>query len=295
MSTVILGKNNRLKLPRPKLGPSRPNRLRKVKPPRGEGQSFETPRYVIFALKAVLFGSLALGLLSVLGLGLLYGYRFVTTHAYFGLTEIAVTGNERLPYGDVLAAAEVKLGQNCLEVNVGGVEARLSGSPWIKAASVRRELPNRLVIHVEERQPSFWVRQGERMHYADALGNVITQVQPGEFASLPVLELDPEAGAASRAALLALPRIVERMNRLDLPFGLGQMAWIRVVEPGELELFLDGPRLALRFSLDGFETQLTRLSQVWKDLLRRDELAKVAAISAREGRVWVEMRHAVGG
>jgi len=231
----------------------------------------------------------------VLGFGLLYGYRFVTTHAYLGLNEIAVTGNERLAYGDILAAADVKLGQNCLEVNVGQVESRLAENPWIKGAAVRRELPGRLVIRVEERQPSFLVRQEERMYYADALGNLITPVAPGEFASLPVLELDPEAPAASRAALLALPRIVERMNGLELPFGLAQMAWIRVTGSGEMELFLDGPRLALRFALDGFETQLNRLAQVWKDLLRRDELAKVASISAREGRVWVEMRRAVNG
>ena len=236
---------------------------------------------------------LAIATLSAMGLlcvALLFGYRWLTSVSYFGLQEITVSGNDRLSYGDVLATAGVELGQNCLDVNVSTVENKLSSSPWIASATVRRELPGQLRIAVTEREPSFWVHRGERIYYADETGRIIAPVSQRGFASMPLLEVDDHTPHTEVAAMLH--DVVTMINDKSLPFALGQTASIRLTESGDVHIFLDSHDLRITFSRDGWRTQLGRIMQVWRDLRRRGEFEQAIGITAREDRVWVEKRAA---
>ncbi|OIO04338.1 MAG: hypothetical protein AUJ49_02995 [Desulfovibrionaceae bacterium CG1_02_65_16] len=228
--------------------------------------------------------------LGILGTGLIYAYRLITTTPALGLTEISVTGNQRLAYGQVLEIAGLRLGQNSLGVNVTRVEAALSQNPWVEFVTVRRELPDKLFINMVERQPSFWVRQDGQLYFADAKGNIITQLTPGDSASLPLLQVAPELGD-QQAQVQAM---VERMNKQELPFALGQMAWVKISESGQVELYLDALRLRVRAELADWPTQFDRIEKVWRDLKLRGETGQVAAIVASDGKIWVELRQKPG-
>ncbi len=128
MSTLAMNKQPRLKL-----GGKKGNSLRSKK--KRSGSSLTGAGQVVVRSIMTL---LMLSLVAVLGVGLLYGYRYITTSHYLELKEIHVTGNSRLSYGDVLKNADVALGLNCLEMNVGEVEENLSRNPWIQSVAVRR-------------------------------------------------------------------------------------------------------------------------------------------------------------
>jgi cell division protein FtsQ len=238
------------------------------------------------AVKGFMFFMASVLILGVLGTGLIYTYRLVTTTPALGLTEISVTGNQRLAYGQVLEIAGLRLGQNSLGVNVTRVEAALSQNPWVEFVTVRRELPDKLFITMVERQPSFWVRQDGQLYFADAEGRIITQLAPGDSASLPLLEIAPELGDRH----LVVAAMVARMNKQDLPFALGQMAWVKFTESGLVELYLDALRLRVRAELSDWDTHFRRIEIVWRDLKLRGETAQVAAIEASGGKVYVEKR-----
>jgi len=263
-----------------------PVRLNRPRKERGPGLSLDAPA----AVKAVLGFLAAFVVLGCLGAGLIYGYRLITTTPALGLTEISINGNQRLAYGQVLEIAGLRLGQNSLGVNVTRVETALSQNPWVEFVTVRREFPDKLFITLVERQPSFWVRQDGALYFADAQGNVITRLAPGDSASLPLLEIAPEMGD-QHAAIAAM---VARMNRQDLPFALGQMAWVKVTESGQVELYLDAPRIRVRAQLADWETHFNRIETVWRDLKLRGETGQVAAIEASDGKVWVEKRQKHG-
>ena len=81
MSTLTMGKQSRLNL-----GGKRGNSIRRTKrsstgPLTGAGQ---------FVMR-IIMTLLTLSFVAVLGVGLLYGYRFITSHPYFNLKEIHVT------------------------------------------------------------------------------------------------------------------------------------------------------------------------------------------------------------
>lgn len=238
------------------------------------------------ALKGLMFFLASVLVLGVLGTGLIYSYRLITTTPALGLTEISVSGNQRLAYGQVLEIAGLRLGQNSLGVNVTRVEAALSQNPWVEFVTVRRELPDKLFITLVERQPSFWVRQDGQLYFADGEGKIITQLSPGDSASLPLLEVAPELG--DRREVVAA--MVARMNRQALPFALGQMAWVKFTAAGQVELYLDALKIRVRAELTDWETHFDRIEAVWRDLRLRGETGHVAAIEASGGKISVEKR-----
>lgn len=238
------------------------------------------------ALKGLMFFLASVLVLGVLGTGLIYSYRLITTTPALGLTEISVSGNQRLAYGQVLEIAGLRLGQNSLGVNVTRVESALSQNPWVEFVTVRRELPDKLFITLVERQPSFWVRQDGQLYFADGEGKIITQLSPGDSASLPLLEVAPELGDRHEV----VSAMVARMNRQALPFALGQMAWVKFTAAGQVELYLDALKIRVRAELNDWETHFDRIETVWRDLRLRGETAHVATIEASGGKISVEKR-----
>ncbi|QJB55401.1 FtsQ-type POTRA domain-containing protein [Pseudodesulfovibrio sp. zrk46] len=285
MSTLTMGKQSRLKL-----GSNRGNSLRKKRRspsgPKLTGAGQMVVRVIMFML--------AVSLVAVLGVGLLYGYRFITSTSYFALKEIHVEGNQKLSHGDILQIGDVSLGLNCMEMNVGEVEARLSDNPWIESVTVRRDFPSTLRIDVNEKVPAFWLRQGDGLYFADTHGKVIAPMHPGEIASLPVLAVAP--GIDDGQAVLT--GILKKIDEKQTPFTQNQAAWIKLTSAHELEIYLDGHAggrgLTVRLSMDRWELQLERLKVAWRDLMRRHEFKSVSIIAASGDKVWIKKRPAEG-
>lgn len=283
MSTLTIGnKQGRLKV-----GNKRNNKLRRTK-----GKSVPKLTSAGQTIVRIIMLLLTVSLVAVLGVGLLYGYRYITSHSYFELKEIHVTGNSRLSQGDITTIGDVSLGLNCLEMNVGEVEHRLSKNPWIQTATVRREFPNRLRISVTEKVPAFWIRQGDGLYFADATGTVIAPMHPGEMASLPILEV---ADSIDDGATV-LKGILRKIKEKQTPFTQAQTAWIKLTSAHEVEIYLDGHAggkgLMVRLSMDRWELQLERLKIAWRDMMRRGEFKQAAIIAASGDKIWVKKRPA---
>lgn len=291
MSTLTLGKPDRITLGTKRKKSS--NSFRSSKRISLSNTRKKSPRRLAsvnqFIVRTVML-MLTLSLVAVLGVGLLYGYRFLTTNHYFELKEIHVTGIDRLSREDILKNADVTLGLNCLDMNVGEVEQRLSANPWIQSVTVRREFPNRLRIGVEEKIPAFWIRQGDGLYFADASGQVIAPMHPGETASLPLLSIADglDEGPA------VLKGILKKMEEHKTPFTQKQTAWVKLTSAHEVEIFLDGHAdgrgLTVKLCTDQWETQLERMKVVWRDLLRRNEFKDAAIIAASGEKVWIKKR-----
>lgn len=264
--------------------PARKAPVRLNRPRKDDGPSL--PLNPGGAVKGLMFFLASVLVLGVLGTGLIYSYRLITTTPALGLTEISVSGNQRLAYGQVLEIAGLRLGQNSLGVNVTRVESALSQNPWVEFVTVRRELPDKLFITLVERQPSFWVRQDGQLYFADGEGKIITQLSPGDSASLPLLEVAPELGDRHEV----VSAMVARMNRQALPFALGQMAWVKFTAAGQVELYLDALKIRVRAELNDWETHFDRIETVWRDLRLRGETGHVATIEASGGKISVEKR-----
>lgn len=216
-------------------------------------------------------------------LGLLAAYRFMTRSAHFGLDQIEVQGATYMKYEDVLQAAGLSLGQNAFGLNMQKIERELRDLPWVAGVSLKRDLPDRLVVTVEEREPRYWRKQGEELFFADEQGEFIAPLESATFKTLPMLYLE-EGGQESMGVLEAFGA---RARALHSPFDPRQAAWIRLQKAGVVELYFDTRNLKVSLDSRDWEFNLECLRQTWGDLQRRGETGSVRAMSAHGAKVWV--------
>ncbi len=239
------------------------------------------------ALGKFQYSSLIAGILLalfVLMAALLSTYQWATSTEFFALSKILLTGEKHLSYGEVLAAGQIEHHANSFALNISAAQARLAQHPWIKSVALRRELPNTLIIDIEEKQPVYWAVRGHTLYYCDEFAQYIAPVTPNNFASLPVLDISDDL----QEKIYQLPEIrrILQGNTIDIPaFAL---ASIQINSARTVQCFLDQDNLMLQFSLDNYKKHLKQIKQVILNLQQRGELSRARSISAGDNRVWVK-------
>src|SRR5690606_17219404 len=93
------------------------------------------------------------------------------------VAEVTVTGRERLSEEEFREVLAVPLGTPIFDVDLGELRDRLAMVGWVKSVAVARRLPNRLEIHLEEREPAaLWQNDGI-MTLIDREGHPITSLE----------------------------------------------------------------------------------------------------------------------
>lgn len=228
---------------------------------------------------------LGITFLATVSLGLLAGYRFLTTSPFFDLRRIEISGLSRVGEQEILETSGLSLGQNSLSINIFDVWEKLSALPWVKDVTVRRVLPRSMQISVVERKPAFWLPLDGRLYYAEADGRAIAPVAPQNLASRPVLLF--EDGGEELTTVLS--DFWTSLAARDWPFGLGEVTALTLSPKLGLQVALTEPRLVLRAALPDWRRGFQDMIAVWDDLARRGEMGRVSSVSARDGKVWVRL------
>ena len=236
--------------------------------------------------------SLAALTVLLLGLGLilagvcyssLWLYNKAITSDFFTTRHIDVTGNVRLTRDMVLQYGGIKEGDNSLALSIAKVERNLRQTPWVEEASVKRLLPDRFVIKLKERMPSFWVHKDGALFYANERGEIIAPVESRNFLSLPTLRV--ESGAEDDVPYLT--RLMKGMQNGLLPVEAGAISSV-TVSPGKgIEIYLEDREMRLSIGTDDWNGNLSRLGVTLGDLARRHELRNVREVRSVNGSVWV--------
>ncbi len=103
----------------------------------------------------------------------------------FPISAVTISGENRLRESEILAAAHIDPRGSLLFLDAAAVRNRLLELPLVKAARVLKFYPDRLVIAIEEREPSaLWQRDG-KIAVVSADGMVIDQLRDERFLGLP--------------------------------------------------------------------------------------------------------------
>jgi len=82
--------------------------------------------------------------------------------------------------------AAIPRGTNIFKLDTIGVTGRVESLPEVRRADVVRELPNRVVISVEERRP-FTLVHGGRLHWMDEEGRLLGASPEAVAPPMPVI------------------------------------------------------------------------------------------------------------
>lgn len=232
------------------------------------------------------------GCVALAGVGAisLWLYGKAVTSDFFTTRHIDIAGNTRLTREMVLQYGGLSEGDNSLGISIADVERNLRDTPWVEEVSVKRLLPDRFIIKLRERMPSFWVHKDGTLYYANELGEIIAPVESKNFLSLPTLRILP-GGEEYRPYL---GRLLEAIRKGALPMESGAIAQITLGPSQGVEIYLEDREMRLSIATDDWEGNISRLGVALGDLARRRELGNAREARAVDGNVWIIRDQAAG-
>ncbi len=184
-----------------------------------------------------------------------------TVDAGLGVRNVLVTGRDRTPGADILAALQVETGTPILTVDPEAARDAVAALPWIRNVVVERRFPDTIYLRLEEREPLALWQSDRVMRVIDADGVVLTEEGLEAYAALPLVVGigAPDHAAPLLEKLAAQPAIAARVEAAIL---VSERRW---------DLRLDNG-VNVRLPESGIDEALLRLSEIesGNDLLDRD-------------------------
>jgi cell division protein FtsQ len=200
--------------------------------------------------------------------------HWVLTTQRFAVASVEVRGVSRVPADQILAVAAIPRGSNIFKLDTLGIVDRVESLPEVRRADVVRELPNRVVISVEERRP-FTLVHGGRLHWMDEEGRLLGASPEAVASPMPVISgLSADELASMRTPPGPKARAAIGVIRALLRGGTGLAAEISEIDMSRRE----GPVL---YTVDGVEVRLG--TEDWDERLARLEgvLTQIATQDVR--------------
>ncbi len=108
-------------------------------------------------IKSIAGGARPIGLSLLVGVslfGLYIGVRQLVASPVFKVRGLQWSGLQHLSEPEMAQRFQSLLGQNLFQVEMAPIQRMLLANPWVKAATVRKDFPDRLTFIVEERTPA---------------------------------------------------------------------------------------------------------------------------------------------
>ena len=105
-------------------------------------------------------------------LGCILTHDLITQGSFAKIDRVVISGTDRLSRQDIIRQAAIPAALNLLGVNLRVVRERLMVHPWIAEASVARQFPDHLIIHIREQQPTAQVAIDDQWYLANADGDI---------------------------------------------------------------------------------------------------------------------------
>ena len=154
--------------------------------------------------------------------------------------QVLVEGENRTGRGELIRILEDYQGQIILGVDIGAVRSRLERLPWVKEASITRELPATLRVRLVEHDPVARWFDGTRQVLVSEGGDVLRVPDAARYKDLPLLlGADAPSGVVELRRLLALaPDLARRVTGATL---VGGHRWNVQLGRTEVRLPADDP------------------------------------------------------
>ncbi|MBQ3199222.1 MAG: FtsQ-type POTRA domain-containing protein, partial [Firmicutes bacterium] len=121
---------------------------------------------------------------TLLAVLLLFGISWLPV---FQVQQITVTGNDALSTDKVIAISGLEQGDNLFWCGAGEAKKQLRHNPFVKQVSIRRALPDELVIQITERPSVGYIVTIDGYVQVDAEGRMLAIQQSLSDYRLPVI------------------------------------------------------------------------------------------------------------
>lgn len=184
--------------------------------------------------------------------------------ATFRLERVVLSGNEHLADDEVRKLAGIRRKANLISLPSRRVFEKLIESPWIQEASVRKEYPDTLRIHITEAEPFALLDLKGRLFLVDEKGKMLEELKSGSIPFLPVISGNPYREKDAFAEAIELVRAMRSTGLLSRKDHIEIIAH----KPQELAVNLDG--VVVKMGEGEHEDKLERLREIEEEIRERN-------------------------
>jgi cell division protein FtsQ len=204
--------------------------------------------------------------------------RWGRSEESFLLSRFEVRGNSVLTEDEVLELSGAVMGSNLLDVRISALEEAVAASPRVDRAQVRRVLPDRVVVTLDEKRPAALVTSGRGVVEVTDDGLVLPAAAQTASVDLPVItgavgEVDTSCTELSRELTEALA-LLRRAREVSEGLWM-EISEIRIAPGSGLVIYTvaDGAEIRVGSGALG-SRDLERLWRVLRDIRDRGEEAE---------------------
>ncbi len=179
-------------------------------------------------------------------------------HRYFAIREVKVLGADKVKGADLVVMSGLGPHTRIWSIDPAELEERVRRHPWVKSVLLRRELPARLVIHIEEWSPSAIVAL-DKLYYVANDGVIFKALDEKDSVDFPFITGLRAAGLpphepATRKRLSQVAALGRRVERASL--GLSE---IRFEPDGGIVVYPVSFAVPFRMGWGDWDEKLHRL------------------------------------
>lgn len=189
----------------------------------------------------------------------------------FVLKDILVEGRKNVEADALRAATGFEEGAPLFALDIDRAQKKLEQNSWIEKAHIKRRLPDKIVITLEERKPAALWQHQKKIFVIDQTGNVLLDRPEKEHHLLPLI-VGKGADKAAEEFLTLLRAEAGLAPFLQSATRVGERRWDLSLANGvTVKLPEHDPELALRRLMDAEEKYKTFSKDVSIFDLRQEE------------------------
>lgn len=181
----------------------------------------------------------------------------------FSLRQVNFTGGNHLTDEELMAVSGLKKGENLLILSSKNIHVKMLGSPWVRAVSVRKELPDRLQIAVTETEPFALLDMKGRLFIVDEKGKMLEELKDSPVPFLPVITGNPFAQKEVFAEAINFAGAIKEAGLLS------RKDHIEIIadKPQEMAANMDG--MVVKVGTGDYGAKLARLLELEEEIRSR--------------------------
>jgi cell division protein FtsQ len=180
----------------------------------------------------------------------------------FGINDIQIIGNYHLEIKDVISSSKIEKGEPLLRISLRDIEDRLEQNPWIKSASIKKQLPGTLLIKIKEAEPMALLSLKKRLYLMDGDGELLERLKGDGIPFLPVIKnINPKKKKDMAEALKLVSILNDKnitANRESIEIG---------VESYGLKMNMDGELIKVGYG--DYSAKLDRWMELEPEIRKR--------------------------
>ncbi len=231
----------------------------------------------------ILIGLAAFSLLALCVLGTYGTWKWISTSRMFMVDHVEIDGCHRVSEKKILELSRITRNDNLLALDLQGVADNIKKNPWIARVEIRRILPDKVKITVQERKPVAFLNSG-KIYLIDTTGNLFKKLGEEDKFSLPIITgihfkgSRPPVNVANIEGIKEALRLIRLASRGVRTLGVKNISQIHIEDDGHLVVYTSDRGIPFRLNESNLDSQFAKAERVLYHLYnsgRYDQIAMV--------------------